>query len=279
MVKTFDFSKGNRAISNLTGGTTNVKAYYLPIKLLRRWESQPFQSYDIDRLSQLAESIKEQGLLHYPVVWKKDEDNYIILSGHNRIEALKLNGATEVPCTIKEGLTTDEAELIMLNSNLNQRLSLSHKEKILAYSKQHELQKRAKNVTKTEFNDDLRTVQRYVKMGNLIPDFIDMLDSNKINLGISYELSFLTPDNQNRVLNYLLNYEVNLTTKKAKDIRMLESINDETLKEIFYTTIKDVEKLVAVTMHKIVTKELPIETDLEEIEKIIKFLVEEKIIK
>lgn len=267
-------------LNNLVSGTSYEKAIPIAIDDLIPYHNQPFHLYSTDKLLDLAESIEAQGLLHFPIVRPLNNQQYQILSGHNRIEACKLLDLKTIPCVIKEHLTDEDAELIMLNANLKQRQLLSHKEKIYAYSRQHQLQKQAKKVNVAEFSEDVRTIQRYVKLASLTDEFIDMIDKNKLQLGTAYELAFLSKDNQEILMTYILNHNHKVTIKQAKQLRQFEVLSDDILDSIFYQTDKkDTLAKVHQTMLKIADKELPIAIELNDLHLLIEYLVSAKIIK
>lgn len=271
--------QNKNSLSNLVGQSSTEKALYLPLDYLINFENQPFLPYQTDALKELAESIEAQGLLHFPVV-REMGNEYQILSGHNRIRACRLLGWQKIPCVVKENITDEEATLIMLNSNLHQRQQLSHKEKILAYSQQHALQKQHKQLGVTAFQDDIRTVQRYVKLSNLIPEFIDRIDKKQLGLGVAYELAFLSHDDQNQVLNYIDNYDIKMSVKHIKTLRQQEKIDEEILSQVFETSLKtDKKEIVDKIVKKINIQQLPITLEVDELYQFITFLVDKKIIK
>ena len=112
----------------------------LDIENLVPFANHPFKLYEGERLNDMTRSIKEMGVL-LPVIVRpnpKDKVNYEILSGHNRVNAAQRAGLTFVPVIIKEGLSDDEAKLIVTETNLVQRSfsDLSHSERAIAL-KQH----------------------------------------------------------------------------------------------------------------------------------------------
>lgn len=281
MNKQFDFGNSAVALGNLLGESNTVKAIQLPIENIEEWYNQPFKEHSAEQLTELVDSIERYGLFHNPVVRKLSENRYQILSGHNRIKACRLLKWTTVPCIIKENLSDDEAEEILLDSNLNQRQLLSHKEKILSYSRVYALRKKLRNGTTFNYQDDVRTVQRYAQMGNLIPAFIEMIDQNKLKLGVAYELSFLDKKAQELVELHMINYDIKLTTTIAKQLREVDTLTEDSLLEIMYQVddIKDKYKLISKAMAIVATKELPINIELNDLHNLIEFMVEHKVIK
>lgn len=108
---------------------------------IKGFENNPFKMYDDEKLEELTESIKDDGLLSPILLWKK-EDTYIILSGHNRFNALKKLGYTSLDNTmykVIENITEDDAKLIVADANLVQRQKLLPSEKAKAYQIQQEV--------------------------------------------------------------------------------------------------------------------------------------------
>lgn len=281
MSKQFDFGNNKKALENLLGSSNTVKAIQIPMEILQGWQNQPFKEHSIEQLTELVTSIERHGLLHNPVVRKITDNHYQILSGHNRIKACQLLKWTTVPCIVKEHLTDEEAEEIMLDSNLNQRQILTHKEKILAYSRIYALRKQSRNGTVFTYQDNVRTVQRYAQMGNLIPEFIEMIDQNKLSLGVAYELSYLATLEQRLVEFYLANYAIQLTVDKVKQLREVDKLTEQELERIIYqqSISNDNYKVVAKVMQKLSTKPLPLTIESYDLQKLVEYLVLERIIK
>ncbi|MEG2720522.1 MAG: ParB/RepB/Spo0J family partition protein [Oscillospiraceae bacterium] len=127
-------SSVNEAFSTLMGGGV-AKVTEIPIEMLVPYNNQPFKPYSEEKLQLLAEDIQNNGVLNPVLVRQVDEDKFQILAGHNRVNACKKINMYNVPCIIKN-VTDVEAELIMLNTNLNQRDELLPSEKAFAYKMQ-----------------------------------------------------------------------------------------------------------------------------------------------
>ncbi|QBE97976.1 Chromosome-partitioning protein Spo0J [Blautia producta] len=111
------------------GGVTS-----LPVNEIKTFHNHPFHLYEGERLEEMVASVKEHGVL-YPVIVLKTEDGYEMLAGHNRQNAAKLAGLTEIPAIIKEGLSEQEAYVYVIETNMLQRsffeLSVSEKAAVL----------------------------------------------------------------------------------------------------------------------------------------------------
>lgn len=145
------------------------------------FKNHPFKVFDDDSLNDLAQSIRENGLLN-PIIVRKKEDKYELISGHRRLKALELNGINEVDAYIKE-LSDDEATIYMVDSNL-QREKILPSEKAFAYKMKldaikhqgkscgHEGHKSRDTVSE----ESGRQIQRYIRLTYLIPELLNIVD-------------------------------------------------------------------------------------------------------
>ena len=190
------------------------RIYTIPISEIDEFPDHPFQVRMDEDMDQLVESVKERGVITPVTLRKKEDGRYETVSGHRRIKASELAGLETVPAEIKE-LTRDEAILLMVDSNL-QRSVILPSEKVMAYKMRMDALKRmpgrpAKNSlvengaplgphleqTKTreliaeQGGDSKSQVQRYLRLTELAPDLMQMVDEGKIALRPAVELSYL----------------------------------------------------------------------------------------
>lgn len=120
----------NTLLSFATGQANNKEIEKIEIEKLKHFPNHKFKLYTGERLENMIQSVKEYGVLLPIIVWENNYE-YIILSGHNRVEACKKANITEIPCIIKDNLTLEEATLIVTETNLMQRSfsDLSHSER------------------------------------------------------------------------------------------------------------------------------------------------------
>ena len=176
----------------------------LPINKLRPFEGHPFKVIDNEEMKQLTESILTQGLLTPLVVRPLENGTYEVISGHRRLYACKKAGIETVPVLIVE-LDRDAAAIALVDSNLH-REHILPSEKAFAYKMKLEALKRQGKrndltsrqvVGKLETADIIadgesgRQVQRYIRLTNLIPGILEMVDEGKIALTPAVELSYL----------------------------------------------------------------------------------------
>jgi ParB family chromosome partitioning protein len=235
-------------------------AQILHISNLVPYSNHPFKLYEGERLDDMVRSIRELGVLQPIIVRSMDkpESVYEILSGHNRVNAAKLVGLTEVPVIIKTGLTDEEAKLIVTETNLIQRsfADLSHSERAIALKthmnaitkqgKRNDLINEITNIlvafesgdeetcglidhktksrdkTAVKYGIDPRSVSRYVRLSQLIPELLNRVDNGEIGLYPAVSISYLSLDEQAR-LNGILedNASFKVDMKKAEALRKL----------------------------------------------------------
>ena len=200
-------------------------------------EDQPFHPYPPEKLSELAEDIKANGQISPCTVRKKD-GKYIILAGRNRKKACELAGF-KVACIVIE-CDDPTANLILVNSNLNQRQELLPSEKAFAYKLQKESyeakgQKKTSAAVAEQNSENVKMIQRYIKLTNLTKDLLDMVDSGRLPLMVGVEFSNMTGNDMDTISLYLLDH-VNLpvSVEQAKAIRRLSPITETELQSLFY---------------------------------------------
>lgn len=203
----------------------------IDIDLLVPWENQPFKRYGEYQLSELANSIKENGLLSPIIVCPihDDENKYRIIAGHNRVEACRKIGMTTIPSIIKD-VDENRAKLMMVDTNLCQRLDFLPSEKAYAYKAQQEaLQALGSNRTTADiaekYKENRRTVQMYIACARLVPELMDLLDSGKLLFAAAYSLSNLAPKIQETI--GILLKENNLKIGKVEAETLAHTFKDK----------------------------------------------------
>ncbi len=177
----------------------------IPINELKPFEAQPFKVIVDESMAELAESIKDVGVLS-PIIARPHKDGgYEILSGHRRVKACELGGITEVPVIVKD-LDDDAAAILLVDSNL-QRENILPSEKAFAYQLKLEAMKHQGKATScqvgTKLNrsdetislnsdDSARQIQRYIRLTNLIDPILKMVDEKQIAFNAAVEISYLS---------------------------------------------------------------------------------------
>ena len=187
------------------------KVHEIPLELIDDMQDHPFKVREDEDMDALVESVKTYGVITPIILRKKEDGRYECVSGHRRRLAASLAGHTTIKAEIRE-LTRDEAIIIMTHSN-RQRSKILPSEKAFAYKMEMEaLNRQGKRsdltsrplVGKLETADEIglandesgRQVQRYIRLTNLIPPLLDLVDEGKIAFRPAVELSYLTAKEQ-----------------------------------------------------------------------------------
>lgn len=219
----------------------------LPINRIFPYPNQPFETYDSQRISELADDIRIRGLDNPLIVRKMPDGNYQIIAGHNRFLAIKQLGWTRVPVSIKE-LSDSEAAIYLVQSNLLQRTNIKESEKVKAYSlRAKALKKQGQKLDSKYSSIDIisqsesikpRTLSRYITCAALNQDLLDLMDQKKISLNIGEQLSKLNNEQQLQVANFIINNEHKLSLSEAKKI-VDSSSNDFDLESLILSSEKE----------------------------------------
>lgn len=174
----------------------------LPLGALIPFKNHPFKVIENEELNTLAQSIRESGVL-VPALARPAGDRYELISGHRRLAACKLLGLPTIPVIVRD-LSDAEAIITMVDANL-QREHILPSEKAFAYKMKMEAMKHQGQASRQvgtmsrtdqqiakESKDSARQIQRYIRLTNLIPEILDMVDNKEIALTPAVELSYLT---------------------------------------------------------------------------------------
>ena len=212
------------------------KIYDIPIELIDDFPDHPFKVRMDEDMDQLVESVKERGLITPVTLRPKDDGRYEIVSGHRRVKACEIAGLSVVKADVRE-MTRDEAIILMVESNL-QRSVILPSEKAFSYKMRLEAMKRqgmrtdltcdplghkfdgekSVAIVAKDSPDSKTQVQRYIRLTELVPDLLDLVDEGKIGLRPGVELSYLTKDEQEMVCRQIVDCEC--TPSHAQTIRM-----------------------------------------------------------
>lgn len=194
----------------------------LSLSELHTFKNHPFKIFDDQKMADFIESIKENGIL-VPLIVRKDGNGYEIIAGHRRKYACEKLGIDTVPAIIKE-LADDEATIMMVDSNI-QREEILPSEKAFAYKmkldamkrqagrpknnvSQVGTEKRSDEILAEETGESRNQIQRYIRLTYLIEELLDMTDTKRLPLNTSVELSFLSQEEQQMILNSIGTYGV-----------------------------------------------------------------------
>ena len=233
----------------------------IELDLLENYHNHPFTLYTGKRLDDMVESIKENGVLNPIIVLKKD-NNYEILSGHNRVNAARLANLKTVPCIVKENLSEEQAYTYVIETNLMQRsfsdllptekalvLKIRY-EKIASQGKRNDLQKEINNLeqgiiekeSKAEDKTNSRkalgkeyhisgaSIARYLRLNELSKSWKQEVDEDQIGLTMAVELSYLSKEIQEYLYQQCKELELSLKPSDAKTLHLMnrqEEMNQE----------------------------------------------------
>ena len=203
------------------------------INLLIPFENHPFKKRDGIEQRELVESIAQNGLLEPITVRSFPAGKYEIISGHRRVEVCKELGISEVPATIKE-MSKDEATITMVDSNIH-REHLLPSEKAFAYKMKLDAMKHQGKNTSCQVgaklrtdeqiseiaNDSARQIQRYIRLTYLIPELLKLVDEGRIAFTPAVELSFLSENEQEILLNEIEYTDATPSLSQAQRLRKL----------------------------------------------------------
>ena len=227
-----------------------TQAEYLPVDKLKPFEGHPFYVKDDDDMEQLTESIRQQGVLNPIMVRPLDTGEYEVISGHRRLHACKKAGIEMIPAFIYS-MDRNEAVVAMVDSNLH-REKLLPSEKAFAYKMKMDAMKHQGTSrqlgTKLRSDEEIaetagesaRQIQRYIRLTNLIPEILQMVDEGKIALTPAVELSYLDKDTQEIVLDAM--EQEDCTPSYSQAVRMKKLYNSNLLDEDTIYSIMAEEK-------------------------------------
>ena len=230
----------------------------IPISEISDFPNHPFKVRMDEAMMEMAESVKQYGVLVPAMVRPKPEGGYEMVAGHRRKLAAELAQQTEIPCLVRD-LTDDEAIIIMVDSNL-QREKILPSEKAFAYKMKLEAMKRQgqrtdltsspldnklKRITSAQeisqkSGDSQPQIYRYIRLTYLIPPLLDMVDEGKIAMRPAVELSYL-PENEQTALHGTMEME-DCTPSHAQAIKMRKFSEEGKLNEDVILSIMQEEK-------------------------------------
>ena len=238
----------------------------MPLSDLHPFEGHPFKVLDDELMEQTVESIKQIGVVSPLIVRPDPEGGYEILSGHRRLHAAQLAGLETVPVIVKE-MDDDAAIIFMVDSNL-QRENILPSERAFSYKMKLEAMKHqgqrgdltsdqvgqkswAVNQLADDANESKTQVQRFIRLTNLIPEILEMVDEKKIAFNPAVELSYLKTSEQKEFLEAMDYAQASPSLSQAQRLKklsqeggctldaMCEVMNEIKKDELDHVTIKN----------------------------------------
>ena len=237
----------------------------LQLSVLQPFSRHPYKVRDDEAMRDMVESIKQYGVLSPAIARPMPDGGYELVSGHRRKRACELAGLETMPVIVRE-LDDDAAATLVVDSNL-QREGLLPSERAFAYKLKLEAmkrqagrpskenvsqvgtQKRSDQVMAEELGESRNQIQRYIRLTELIPPLLDMVDERKIAFNPAYELSFLTKDEQTLLLDAMDSEQATPSLSQAQrlkqfsqrgelDAAVMRAIMSEEKKEVERVTLK-----------------------------------------
>ena len=216
----------------------------IPVDQIDDFPNHPFKVRMDESMMEMADSVKQHGILVPVIVRPKEGGRYEMIAGHRRKLACTLIAKLHLPCIVRE-LTDEEATVIMVDSNL-QREQLLPSEKAFAYKMKLEAMKHqgqrgdltsdqvgqkswAVNQLADDANESKTQVQRFIRLTNLIPEILDMVDEKKIAFNPAVELSYLKPSEQKEFLEAMDYAQASPSLSQAQRLKKLSQEGDCTL--------------------------------------------------
>lgn len=244
----------------------------IPTEKIVPFHNHPFRLYEGERLADMVESIKEHGVLN-PVIVQKVADKYEMLAGHNRWNAAKIAGVSEIPAIVKEGLSEEEAYVYVIETNLMQRsftdLLPSEKaavlaeryEKVMCQGKRNDILEEiaslngvdasdtcGHDVHKSKNRDSIgedygmtgRNIARYMRLNQTIEQIKEMVDAGTMAMVTAVELSYLLEEEQKQVCTVLDEHGVKIKNAQAVELHNAAgSLTEDMVKSILVGVVKE----------------------------------------
>ena len=224
------------------------KVRSIPLSELDDFPEHPFRVRDDEEMARLAESVREHGVLNPVIVRQKEDGRFEILSGHRRRRACELAGVAELPAIVRE-MSRDEAIVFMVDSNL-QREEILPSEKAFSYKmKMEALNRQGKRTDLTscpmgrklstgraigeEAEDSERQVYRYIRLTELLPEILDMVDERQMAFRPAVEVSYLTTEEQADLLETMRSEACTPSLTQAIRMKQLSAAGELDMEKTF----------------------------------------------
>ena len=267
----------------------------IPISELFPFKDHPFSVVDDKRMEEMVESVKEFGVMVPVIVRPLDGGGYEIVSGHRRKRACELAGIETIPVLIRD-LDDDEATILMVDSNLQQRVDIPPTERAKAYQMKLEALKhqgqrrdltcgqvghklddrRSIDIVAENSPDSRKQIQRYIRLNNLNPELQEMVDDGRLAFTPAVEISYLKPEEQRALAVSLEETQNTPSLSQAQRIRKLSEtggVTKDKLDDIMMEEKKPLRDSITLS-HDTLKKYFPKSYSIQKIEQIIIKLLE-----
>lgn len=209
------------SLDELLGVVNEESAMEIEISKIHAFKNHPFKVLDDEKMQDLVDSVKLSGVLT-PVLLRVDQnEEYEMISGHRRLHAARLAGLTTIPAIVRE-LSDDDAVIAMVDANI-QREELLPSEKAFAYRMKLEAMKRqagrpknnsgqndqnlmgtvSRDILAKQVGESSKQIQRYIRLTELIPELLDLVDAKKLNFTIAVDISYIDKEIQKWIYEYI----------------------------------------------------------------------------
>ena len=282
------------SIDELLGVVNEESAMEIEIKAISPFKGHPFKVIADDKMEELINSVKESGVITPVLLRPAGENHYEMISGHRRMYAARKAGLSTVPAIVRD-MADDEAVIAMVDANI-QREELLPSEKAFAYKMKLNAMKRQagrpsknnvrQNGTNLRSDQELgeqvgesaRSIQRYIRLTELIPELLDMVDNKKLQFTVAVDISYIDKEMQKWIYEYIRDNgfikpnQIAVLRKRLED----ENVGHNYMISIFNNCIAPKRKMRKVTLpEKKLKNYFPPDYTQEQMEEIIVSLLEE----
>ena len=275
-------------IDQLLGVVNEESAMEIDIASIHPFAGHPFKVVDDEKMQDLVESVRENGVITPVLIRPAENNQYEMISGHRRMHAAELAGLSTIPAIVRD-MTDDEAVIAMVDANI-QREELLPSEKAFAFKMKmdaikhqgitfgHDVQKWSHEEIGKKSGMSGRQVNRYIRLTELVPELLDLVDCKKINLTLAVDISYIDKEIQKWIYEYIRDngyIKPNQITALRKQLET-ETISQNFMISIFNNAIAPKKTNRKITLsEKKLTRYFPPEYSQEQMEKVIETLLEE----
>ena len=276
------------SVQELLGVSGEESAMEIELRLIHPFKNHPFKVVDDEKMQDLVESIRVNGVLSPVLLREAGHGQYEMISGHRRMHAAELAGLDSIPAIIRD-LNDDEATIVMVDANI-QREELLPSEKAFAFKMKmdamrhqgatsgHDVQKLTQQIVGEESGFSGRQITRYIRLTELIPELLEMVDSKRISFVLGVDISYIDKEIQKWLYEYIHDNGVIKPEQVAALRKRLESgsINHSQMVMILNDNLKGrlPSRKVALSEKKL-NKYCPASYSSEDMEGVIIALLEE----
>ena len=281
-------------IDELLGVVNEESAMEIDIASIHPFAGHPFKVVDDYKMQDLVESVRENGVITPVLIRPAKNNQYEMISGHRRMHAAELAGLSTIPAIVRD-MTDDEAVIAMVDANI-QREELLPSEKAFAYkmklsamkrqagrpgknnSSQNGTNLRSDQVLAEEIGVSRNQIQRYIRLTELIPELLNLVDDKKLQFTVAVDISYIDKEIQKWIYEYIRDngfIKPNQITALRKQLET-ETVSQNFMISIFNNAIAPKKTNRKITLsEKKLTKYFPPEYSQEQMEKVIETLLEE----